>query len=154
ALSRAVTPAQVADVIMQQGLAALQSRTISLVILSADGQWLINVAHIGYPPDIVPKIERYPISTTMAAGEVARTGQPVWLESIAAIRARYPERDDLLAAIGHRAVAALPLNIEGRLLGALIITFSQPLRFTPDIQRYIQTIADCCAQALDRARLF
>jgi len=154
ALSQAVTPEQVAQVIMHEGLAALRARTISLVVLSDDGQWLVNVAHIGYPPQVLPQLQRYPVSSHLSAGDVARTGQPVWLENREAIQARYPERDDLLSAIGHHAVAAVPLNLESRLLGVLVITFTERLAFTPDVRRYIITLAGNCAQALGRARLY
>jgi hypothetical protein len=52
------------------------------------------------------------------------------------------------------AWAALPLLLDGRMLGALTLSVRGPHAFPADERRFLQTFADLCAQALERARLF
>jgi len=154
ALAQALTPRQAAEVVVEQGAAALEANSLSLALLSDDRQWLSNVAQLGYPPEVAAQFERYPISLRVAAADVARTGQALWVESAEDYLARYPDRAAVVAALGMQAAAAVPLRAEGRVLGVLVATFSRRLALGDDLRRFISTLADSAALALERARLF
>ena len=80
-----------------------------------------------------------------------RTGEPRWLET----------RDDWLrdfdapsSGLGPVGVG-VPLIVEGRVIGAIAFRFAgEERRFTSGERRLVETLAELCAQALDRARLF
>src|SRR3954451_14593684 len=86
--------------------------------------------------------------------EVARSGSALligtWEERIA----RYPHHRHIHATGGDRAVAGLPLKVEGRSIGALSLAFPTDRSFDADERRFMATVADLCAQALERARLY
>jgi len=154
ALSRALTPPEVARVIMNQGLSVLGAAAATLFTLSDDGQWLVQMSTIGYPRLITGAFQRFPISTDVPTAEAVRTGQSVWLASADEHRARYPQLSASIAAMGYQAVAALPLRYDERVIGALGISFPQAMDFTAETRLFVTTLAGHCAQALERARLF
>ena len=54
----------------------------------------------------------------------------------------------------HRAWAAIPLLVEGRVSGALGLSFGEAHVFNGDERTFLLTLASQCAQALERARLY
>jgi GAF domain-containing protein len=88
------------------------------------------------------------------AAEVVRTGRAVWLETPAEIAERYPHLERERAAREERAWAGVPLLAAGQAIGALVATFPEPRRLEADDRTYLRLVAQPCAYALDRARLF
>jgi PAS domain S-box-containing protein len=154
ALSQALTPSQVADVILHQGLNLLDASAAALLRVSDDGQSLIRMTTVGYPAQVSQQFERYPITSPVPAADAARSGEGIWIESADAFQARYPQLAPAIAATGYEAAAAVPLRYEDRTLGVLALSFSRAMAFDDDIQGFILALAGQCAQALERARLF
>jgi len=75
------------------------------------------------------------------SAEAVRTGQPVWLESAEEMRVRFPEFTLHLIARGHESAAALPLTIDGRVIGALGLMFQGPRRFGGDAREFMLAVA-------------
>ncbi|HLL49816.1 MAG TPA: PAS domain S-box protein, partial [Thermomicrobiales bacterium] len=67
---------------------------------------------------------------------------------------RFPHHRSVHATEGDRAVAGLPLRVEGRIIGALSLAFPTDRTFNTNDQLFMATVADLCAQALERARLY
>jgi signal transduction histidine kinase len=77
----------------------------------------------------------------------------VLIESRAAMEARYPQLGQRAMA-EHHAWAAIPLLVEGRVSGALGLSFDAAHNFKADERAFLLTLASQCAQALERARLY
>jgi signal transduction histidine kinase len=60
----------------------------------------------------------------------------------------------IFARLGYRAVLALPLLREGRIMGALTVWRKQPGTFSPEVVRLLETFATQSALAIQNARLF
>src|SRR6266508_755674 len=58
------------------------------------------------------------------------------------------------AAVRGVAVAVVALLASGRSLGALVAIFAEPRRLESDDRTFVRLVAQPCAQALERARLF
>ncbi len=71
------------------------------------------------PDDVRAGWRQFSMSADVPLAEVARTGQPVFLESREAWVARYPALAPLLDAMGHQANMVVPLIVDGGNLGAL-----------------------------------
>jgi GAF domain-containing protein len=88
------------------------------------------------------------------AAEVVRSGRALWLDAPEEIDERYP----LLAAERARreeaAWAVVPLLASGRAVGALTVAFSEPRRLEADERNFVRLVAQPCAAAIERARLF
>lgn len=153
ALSEALTPTQVADVVIQQGIPGLGAKAGSVTLLNEDRTALQVFSSIGYPLELTERWSVFSITAPIPLADAARLGQPVLLPSLGAIQARYPHLTaDLLA--GHRAWAAVPLIMKDRTIGAIGLSFAERQDFGPEVLEFMLTLARQCAQALERARLY
>jgi signal transduction histidine kinase len=150
ALSESLTPNQVADVVVHQGIATLGARAGSIMLLTDDRLSLL--AAVGYPPEILEQWHSFPLSADIPIAESARTAELVLLESPAARVARYPHLP--VTSGGHQAWAAIPLIVDGRVIGAMGLNFTAPHSIDEGDRAFMQALAHQCAQALDRARLY
>jgi len=84
--------------------------------------------------------------------EVARTGEPVFLNSESELR-RYPAWCDAILAAGSCAAAAVPVWANGHLRGVLGLTWVTPHAFDEDERAFVLTLGVMCAQAIMRGHL-
>ena len=155
ALSSAVTPAQVADAVLGQGVDALEAIVGVMTRVTEDGRTLEVVGSRGLAKGVGEAWLRIPLDAQVPLAEAARTGEPVWINQTAEYLARYPAPDDAtLSPLGNEAIAALPLRVEGRVLGALAFRFAPPRIPTSAERAFITTLAYQCSIALERARLY
>jgi signal transduction histidine kinase/ActR/RegA family two-component response regulator len=155
ALSSAVTPAQVADAVLGQGVDALEAIVGVMTRLTEDGHTLEIVGSRGLAEGASEAWLRIPLDAALPLAEAARTGEPVWINEPAEYLARYPEdAAATLSPLGNEAIAALPLRVEGRILGALAFRFAPPRIPTSAERAFVTTLAYQCSIALERARLY
>ncbi len=88
------------------------------------------------------------------AGWVAREGQPVLLEDVAA-DPRFAPRFDAASRWATGSVLAVPLRSKGRVLGVIELVNARGAKvFAPDDLRTLATIADYAAIAIENGRNF
>lgn len=153
AVSEALTPAQVTEVILDQGLPALGACAGAVVLLTDDATALSVVRAVGYSRELLDRWSRFSVDAPLPLAEAVRTGEPIFLGSPAALTERYPHLAGVQASTGTGAVAAIPLFIDGQLMGALALSFAAPRTFCEEDRAFMVALARQCAQALDRARL-
>ncbi len=152
ALSGAVTQAQVVDVILGQGILALGARAGWASVLTEDGDSLQLVGHAGgYPEEFVSQLRRVPLSIPRPMTEVLQTGEPLFFDSEAPMRSRYPELHVFSQDVAR---AVIPLSTAGKPIGILALNFSTPRVFDADERSFMLTLARQCAQALERAQFY
>ncbi|MCC5655920.1 PAS domain S-box protein [Nostoc sp. XA010] len=154
AFSEALTPQQVADVVVNQGIAALEATGGSVVLLTEGGTTLKVVQAIGYPQTLINTWANFPITAPNQIAETVRTGQPVFLENLAAMIARYPDLVDIVTVIANNAWASIPLVAEGKVIGALGFSFTIGQIFNEEDRGFMLTLGQQCAQAIVRAQLY
>ncbi|MBG1258647.1 PAS domain S-box protein [Nostoc commune] len=154
AFSEALTPQQVADVVVNQGITALEATGGSVVLLTEGGSTLKVVQAIGYPQTLINTWANFPITASNQIAETVRTGQPVFLENLAAMIARYPDLADVVTVIGNNAWASIPLVAEGKVIGALGLSFTPLQIFKEEDRGFMLTLGQQCAQAIARAQLY
>lgn len=153
ALSRVLLPEEVAQAVVSQGAAALEALTASLVQVSEDGTTFeLRAAH-GFPEGTLEAYRRFPIDAPVMYREVLRRGEPVLYEGLEHFHRDYPELRGAASLLG-RAFAALPLRVDGRIIGAFGFTFTRERAFPPDELQFMETLGQHCALALERARLY
>jgi PAS domain S-box-containing protein len=151
-LAGALTPQQVRDAILTEGLRAAEARAGAIGLLSDDGQTIELLAQSGYKGPIFEDYHHFPVAADLPMSYVARTGEPLFLESRA-------ERNKLFPNLGGQgedgnALAVLPLALEGRLLGVIALSFGENMVFSEARRQMKITLARQAAQALERARLY
>jgi PAS domain S-box-containing protein len=153
ALTAALSPTDVAAVILDQAVRALRAQGGLVAMLTADGEALTIIDSLGYPPEIVEIGMRLPLSTPGPLVDAVSSRTPVFVESRAAAAARYPQLIDIFDQTLLHAWANIPLLVDGHVVGALEISFSTPQALEHE-QAFLSTLARQCAQAMDRARLY
>lgn len=154
AFSEALTTGEVAGVVLAHGIDVLHARAGGVAMLSPDGDTLVSIGTANYPAAVVEANHEVPLSAPGPYTEVVRTGQPVWLESREAYAARYPQLGAAFRSGPLGAAVALPLQVEGRTLGSMALRFDRSRSFPPEDRAFMLALAQQCAQALHRARLF
>jgi PAS domain S-box-containing protein len=152
ALAAALTPAQVARAVTEQGIGLLDASAGS--ISWAVGREQLEVLEaFGYPDEALAPGARFAIDVRAPLADAFRTGDAVWLESPADHSARYPHLNG-----GHHpfdgATVAVPLVAGERVVGVLGMDFDAPRRFDAPDRSVILAIAHQTAEALERARLY
>jgi signal transduction histidine kinase/CheY-like chemotaxis protein len=150
-LAEATSEEQVMRALFEQGLAPLGVIAGSVCLLNSTGQELQMAQAVGYSEEALRQWRRMPLSHPLPLTDAVREARPQWLSSRADWLARYPH---LSQGAAHRASAALPLMVKGRVLGAIELTFPEDRSFSEDDQAFFTAVAHACAQAIDRAHLY
>ncbi|MBI4276879.1 MAG: SpoIIE family protein phosphatase [Armatimonadetes bacterium] len=154
ALSQALTPPQVARVIINEGVAALDARAGAVQQLVADGTALELLEAVGFPARLIQQRRHVRLGEKSPSADVVRAKQPVLLESTEAFLARYPNLREFVPSLAGGAFAFIPLSVETRIVGVLTLHFAEPRTFAGEDLDVILTLGNQCAQALERARLY
>jgi signal transduction histidine kinase len=89
-----------------------------------------------------------------AVGRLAVTHEPVQITDITAKGAYEGRLRDALVGAGTRALLAIPLLREGRVLGGLVMSRRTPGEFPSEVVDVLKTFATQSALAIQNARLF
>ena len=153
ALAGALTPSQIARVVVDEGIAAAGAMAGSLSVTRDGGRTLELVRAVGYPEAFVAEWARVPTEARPAAAEALRRGGPVFFANAEAMKAAvYPPSGDPFALLPyHGARAIVPLRGPRGALGVLSFVFSGPRGFSDEDRAFFGTLGEQCALSLDRA---
>ncbi|HRV94061.1 MAG TPA: GAF domain-containing protein, partial [Anaerolineae bacterium] len=153
ALSEAITPLDVAQVVLERGLVILTADSGILSLVDESNTYLEILHSFGYDQQRLKPWQRFPITANLPMAEIIYTGQPVFMETLDNLAERYPEWAKNRIS-DHNSLAALPLVVEGRVIGSISLSFVQPRTFSAETRKFMINLARQCAQALERARLY
>ncbi|WP_392530898.1 PAS domain S-box protein [Nostoc sp. C117] len=158
ALSEALTPQQVGDVVMNQGILALGATAGSVVLLTEGNTTLKVVQAIGYPQSLIDAWASFPITAPNPIAETVRTKKPIFVENfaenVAALMANYASLANAVAITRTNAWASIPLIAEGKAIGALGFSFATAQAFKEEDRGFMLTLGQQCGQAIARAQLY
>jgi signal transduction histidine kinase len=97
---------------------------------------------------------RLPVDEGLCATAAVKTGLPVFIRSLEDWQHRFWRSASVAADGGYQSSATLPLLVEGAPAGVLTFHFTVPVNFDEEYQALLVSVAQHCAQALDRARLY
>lgn len=152
ALAQTLTPEDVATVIVTRAVEATGASTGTMALRTVTGDAAEIVRQTGLPPDVAAAWHGFPLSAAGPAAACIRAGEPIWLESRAALDARFP-LPEVWDRMGTSAIATVPLVIGSETVGAMSFTFREPREFAAEDREFFLTLAQQAAQALERARL-
>jgi signal transduction histidine kinase len=151
ALSEAVTTEAVATAIVHQAAVVVGATAGDVLMLNETGTQLLTLQpeRGSFEPDTA-----FEVGTGWYEAEAVRTRQPVFVASWADAQERFWRSASRAADGGYASSAALPLTIDGAVIGILRFDFSVPVNFDEEYQALLVSVAQHCTQALDRARLY
>lgn len=154
ALSEAKTASEVIEVILGQAITALDGQAGGVVKLNAQGTHLEHLGSVGYSSAVIQLHQRVSLDTAFPLPQAVRTQVPVWIESEYDLVSEFPEYAALISKSETRAMAAIPMIVEGYPIGAMSLRFKENRVFMQDERNFILTLAGQCAQALERVRCY
>jgi signal transduction histidine kinase len=89
-----------------------------------------------------------------AMGRMALTREPVQVSDILQDATYQSRVREIVLRTGYRAVLAVPLLRESRIMGGLVVNRKTPGEFSPDVIELLRTFATQSALAIQNARLF
>jgi len=141
---------EAAAVAVQQGMAVLGAHAGAVILRTDESEYQL-LARAGYDLRWGTQAHVLP-SAPWPIVDAAENGTPVWIPSRDVYARRYPHLTTAFNA-QTQAVAALPLLFDGRSIGALGLSFACAQRFSAGQRAMLETLAQLCAQALQRATL-
>jgi PAS domain S-box-containing protein len=151
-LAQALTVAEIAQVLIERGLPGVGAVAGSVGLLSDDGKIIEVIGALGYPEPIAREFQRQPVAGATPLAEAVRAGVPIWRELDGTDDERFG--DFLRRAQAYPSGAALPLIADGRVIGAIGLSFHEQRTFNEDERGFMLTLAGQCAQAVQRVRLY
>ena len=151
-LSQAVTPQEVATVIVDAGAEILGAHRGVLALLTTGGDGLQVARALGYEARVAQAWQQFPLSAPIPLADSARDRRAIWIRNLGERDTRYPQ----LARIrtSSHAYAVVPLAAQGRVLGAVSFGFDHARDFDDADRAFITALAEQGAFALVRARLY
>src|SRR5437588_5782794 len=120
-LSEALTPQQVAAVVVSHGIQALDAQAGRISVLGGpDQRSVVVIGYSGY----ARVTSEFQLDEALPTAEVLRTGQPLFVPTNAEALARFPRDREVVEPVIEGALASAPLVIEGRVVGAMTLAFS------------------------------
>ncbi|MGE3269081.1 MAG: PAS domain S-box protein, partial [Chloroflexota bacterium] len=152
ALAGAMTMVEIAHAVIERGLPGVGAEAGSMRLLSEDGRSLDLVVGIGYPDQLIDEVQSIPVSSSSPIAVAVRTGIAAWREADNLDDARYS--DFMRRTPDYPSGAALPLVVDGAVVGGIGLSFREPRVFSDEDRGFMLALAGQCSQAVHRVRLF
>lgn len=151
ALTRSVTPKEVADVLVKAAIDDLGADGAFVARLTESGDTLEVLAAEGYANEPVDRKRRIQLTARLPAAEAVRSLEPVVCRTRAEILEPYPSLAEEVRALGLETIVALPLLTDHQSIGAMRINFRTPRVIDHEQFRFMRSFAQVGGQTLDRA---
>ncbi len=154
ALSESVTIGAVARAVIHHGSKVLGATTGEIWRLVENGSQFEALFSDMPQPDSAPAPHLIDAEQGLCATHAIATQKPVFVASFDEWQERYSTSAALAADGGYVSSATLPLMVDGAPGGVLAFYFTAPVNFDKEYQALLVSVAQHCAQALERARLY
>jgi PAS domain S-box-containing protein len=152
ALAEAITVDDVAHAAVTAGVAALGADAGSIAVHEPGADVLTIVHAQGYERELVERYRSFPLDSPLPLAEAIRKQDVIMVGSTQERDERFPEIPPGLTP--YVSLAAVPMIIEGRAVGAFGLSFSELRGFNDEDRTFMLAVAQQCALAIERARLF
>jgi PAS domain S-box-containing protein len=147
-LANATRIDQLAGVTLR-GAQVLGASSSALAVTDRDGVLRLHlsselvqaVRDVAADAELPPQGVEVPFDDGGPTQYVARRGARMLFTSRAELVDRFPEQAEPAQLLKVEAVAAMPLRVEGRLLGSFVAVWSTPHQFTPDDIEVLEALA-------------
>lgn len=154
ALSEALMPEEVPLAIIQQGVKSLGAYAGVIVKLSDDENRLEMINSVGFPEDVIGRWKDFEVTENVPIADSVRSGRPVLIESMESFHEKYPALGPLASISQSSSLAALPIIVKKKVIGAMGFSFLEPQNFREDDRAFMLALSHQCAQAMERALLY
>lgn len=153
-LAGAIEPKRVARVAIEQCLQVLAAHAGSVVLRSTDGETIELLEAIGYSSEMVENWRSFPLTLATPLSDAIRNQETILVSGRESLLAAYSGFVQRASDLSGNAWAVIPMRVEGRVLGAIGLTFLDEREFDEEDRVFMSLLGLQAAHAMDRARLF
>ena len=150
ALSAALTPSDVAHVLVQRTPAIIGASGGSVGLV--EGDEVVIVDPVGVTWQTHPPGSRLPLDTRAPIARAARDGHPVVVRDRETFVRSFPDGVALTPYV--QAAIAVPIVVAGEAIGSMSLLFDRSGVIDVDGEAIVAIVADLGGQALERSRLY
>jgi signal transduction histidine kinase len=140
-----------ARTLLSMGTTAVGAIAGGVYVISGASNTLELLASVGYPRHIIDSYRVVPLAAPLPLSDSVRTASPIFLGTKADFHAKYDAFATSQPAAVQRAMACIPLVVDGRCVGTLGLGFPMPWRFTQDERAALIDLGQQFANTLSRA---
>lgn len=145
--------AAVADLVVVAVRDRLGAEHAVINVLGDDKLRFVRLASTGLPPMVAAVAARFTVASDAPGPLALRQGSAVYRSDRQAARSEFSDKRMVEAAVGVRAVAAMPLRTETGALGYLDVWWTKRHEFTAAEREYLEAVAEIASRGMERARL-
>lgn len=150
-IADAVTTDEVFEALVDRAAEVLEASTSAMWLIDEQRQTARLAKARGYAEPLPATLVSVPLDASTPVGRVLVEREPLWCDSPAALRGTFPDAAE--AASDDVTLAILPLAAQGKVLGALSLTFADHRPLDAAERNLLLLIARSSSQALERWRL-
>ena len=153
ALAACDTEREVIEIVLTPAVKALGA--VAGVVLLADhtDQQMKIGGSQGYEDGAPTLWQEGPIEDHVLISDILRMKEALYFEYAGALKEAYPDLESRTGVLDVVANAVLPMFLDGRPLGVIVLDFTEPHIFTPAERRFLTILSAQCAVALGRAEV-
>jgi PAS domain S-box-containing protein len=140
----------VAEALADMLVTAFRASRGGVVVRGEDGTTLETIASRGFDAAVIERWRQFTLDARTPVGQAVLTNKPVLMPDRETWVERYP---DLEAETLPAAAASIPLDIGGRAIGGLTLSYDEPRSFADDDIGFMLAAARQGALALERSRV-
>ncbi|THF70800.1 GAF domain-containing protein [Deinococcus sp. Arct2-2] len=152
ALAAASTEREVIEIVLTPAVQALGAVAGIVLLVDQTDQQLKIAGSQGYENATPTVWQAGQLEDHVLIADILRMREARYFEYAGALKEAYPElerRTEGLAAIAH---ATVPMFLDNRPLGVIVLDFTEPHHFPPEERRFLTILAGQCTIALGRAQ--
>ncbi|WP_161880481.1 ATP-binding protein [Deinococcus alpinitundrae] len=150
ALAATNTQREVIEIVLTPAVQALRAVAgIVLLVDQADQQMKIAGSQ-GYEDVTLTVWQEGPLEDHQLISDILRMNEARYFEHAGALKEAYPEVESRTSVPSAVANAALPMFLDHRPLGIIVLDFEEPHEFTEAERRFLKILSAQCAVALGR----
>ena len=153
-LSGTMTSGEVSAVVVRHVAQAFDADAVGVFGMAEDGRSLTLLSQQGFTDRAQSAYHEFLIDADSPVAAVARTGDALWVFGRQRLETEFPNYIEDIRSYQREATGCIPLRIHGRIFGVLTVGFNRPTDLGTDERTYAALLAEQCAQALERARLY
>ncbi|MFB9993552.1 GAF domain-containing protein [Deinococcus oregonensis] len=150
ALAATSTERQVIEVVLTPAVKALGAVAGIVLLVNQTDQQLKIAGSQGYEGGAPTVWQEGPIENHVLIADILHMKEALYFESAGALKAAYPDLESRTGGLAAIANAALPMFLDHRPLGVIVLDFKEPHHFPPAERRFLRILSAQCAVALGR----
>jgi len=150
ALAATNTQQEVVEIVLTPAIRSLGAIAGVVLLVDQADQQLKIAGSQGYTVGASTLWKGGPVGDHQLISDILHMREASYFEHVGALRAAYPDLEHLIGALASVANAVIPMFLDNRPLGVIVLDFKEPHHFTPAERRFLRILAAQCAVALGR----